>query len=148
MNDRQQIVRDHAGFSAAAIPGWLPLVLLPLVGFLVGYREPPWVLMWLVALAMFFGCKWLTWSQRPQPDTGFTRSMMFLFLWPGMDARAFCGSRHPGPVRFRSWVEAFAVTCLGVCLLWGVARWIPNPVLSGWVGLWGAVLLLHFGSFK
>src|SRR5271167_4278949 len=48
--------------SLAAARGWGPLILLP-VAVLIGTPPalPRWLLMWLLAFAIFAGCKWLTW---------------------------------------------------------------------------------------
>jgi len=49
----------------------------------------------------------------------------------------------------REWFAAVFKTGLGVLLLWGMARvtlCVP-PLLVGWVGMIGIVLLLHFGLF-
>ena len=38
-------------------------------------------------------------------------------------------------------------TLLGVVLLFGVARIAPQPLLAGWIGMIGIILILHFGLF-
>ena len=37
---------------------------------------------------------------------------------------------------------------LGAALLWWVARQVPYPLLSGWIGMVGIVLVLHFGILE
>src|SRR5947208_4892546 len=47
-------------------PRWLDWVLLgvlPLAALMVREQIPAWVFMWVMALAFFFGCKWLTWRR-------------------------------------------------------------------------------------
>ncbi|MGA7630945.1 MAG: MBOAT family protein [Terriglobales bacterium] len=49
-----------------------------------------------------------------------------------------------------TWLWAIFKTLLGVILLWVVARFVPEgePLLRGWVGMLGLILLLHFGTFQ
>jgi len=78
------------------------------------------------------------------------RSIGYVIAWPGMDAESFLDSNRrvqaPGG---REWAWAFCKTALGGVLLWVVARRVPVdwPLLQGWVGLIGMVLVAHFGSF-
>jgi D-alanyl-lipoteichoic acid acyltransferase DltB (MBOAT superfamily) len=68
-----------------------------------------------------------------------------------MDAEAFLDASRsvklPTPV---AWLSAVLETMLGALLLWVVARSIPQsyPLVRGWVGMLGIILLLHFGAFK
>jgi predicted DCC family thiol-disulfide oxidoreductase YuxK len=41
-------------------PGWLGLVLLPMLALPTRNRVAPWIFMWTMAGAIFLGCKWLT----------------------------------------------------------------------------------------
>jgi predicted DCC family thiol-disulfide oxidoreductase YuxK len=45
------------------IASWLPLMLLPPVVIALRGFFADWVFMWLLAFAVFFGCKWLTWHR-------------------------------------------------------------------------------------
>src|SRR5215472_17947091 len=72
--------------------GWAPLVLLPVTILVLRAKLLPWVFMWLLAAAIFAGCKWLTWWQAFECGrvTGnWKRSAAYLLLWPGMDAQEF-----------------------------------------------------------
>ena len=67
-----------------------------------------------------------------------------------MDAEAFLdGERRAVPPSFHEWIWAALKTAFGVGLLWVVARRIPESeeLVRGWVGLFGLIFLLHFGSF-
>jgi hypothetical protein len=67
-----------------------------------------------------------------------------------MDAEAFLDAgKHPDKPNAREWLWATLKTALGVTLLWVVARRIPeeHSLLRGWIGLFGLIFLLHFGSF-
>jgi alginate O-acetyltransferase complex protein AlgI len=49
--------------------------------------------MWLMAGAIFLGCKWLTfWRASVLVVPTISRVLAYFFLWPGMDARGFLGS--------------------------------------------------------
>ncbi len=47
----------------------------------------------------------------------------------------------------RSIVVATAKILLGAVLLLGLARFAPDPLLTGWIGMIGMILVLHFGIF-
>ena len=132
---------------------WLPLILLPIGVLIFRDRMPAWVLMWTLAFALFLGCKWLTW--RPElrrvcgPRT--ITSLGYLVGWVGMDAREFFATQGKTIRSVRAdRVGALVSIFFGGALLWGVVRWIPAtyPLLMGWVGMVGVILLLHFGSFE
>src|SRR5229473_198789 len=45
--------------------GWAPVIALPpAVLILAPVSWPPWVVMWTLAIAIYSGCKWLTWRGR------------------------------------------------------------------------------------
>jgi hypothetical protein len=48
------------------------------------------------------------------------------------------------------WLWAFFETILGAVLVWMVARYLPkrDPLILGWAGMIGLILLLHFGFFQ
>jgi len=132
--------------------GWLPLPVLPLSA--VAFRDvlPPWAFMWILAFAIYFSLKWLTWwMARSRVAHATWRSAAYLLAWPGMDAEAFLDAnrRVPPPLPTTS-LWAIIETILGAILLWVVARSVPQgePLLRGWLGMLGLILLLHFGSFQ
>jgi D-alanyl-lipoteichoic acid acyltransferase DltB (MBOAT superfamily) len=108
--------------------------------------------MWVLSFAIYLGLKWLTWwraqSRIAHPAW---RSVAYLLAWPGMDSDAFLDTRQrvlpPAP---SAWLWATVETTLGVMLLWVVARSISeqHPLLRGWIGMVGLILLLHFGTFQ
>ncbi len=137
-------------------PGWI--VLLLFLAVIVPMRDalPPWAFMWLLAGAIFFGCKWLTF-RRAKPRAGRIgplRALGYLFAWPGMDAARFLRAarvaHEDGGHNFT--IPAVGSACaratLGAVLLWGAARRVPEPLLAGWIGMLGLILLLHFGAFQ
>jgi len=132
--------------------GWLPLGVLPLAAISCRNRLPPWVFMWALSFAIFFSLKWLTWWRaRTQVSHPAWRSVAYLLAWPGMDADAFLDAKqHVSSPRFMTWLWATLETALGAVLMWIVPRSLPagEPLLRGWTGMLGLILLLHFGSFQ
>jgi alginate O-acetyltransferase complex protein AlgI len=111
---------------------------------------PPWLALWTVAGALFHGLKWTTWRQASR--AGLVRSrgrtVAWFLLWAGMDARAwFDEARRPERPRKAEAVAALAKTAVGAVVLWGLARGVSEsqPLLRGWVGLFGFAWFLLFG---
>ena len=152
--------------------GWVVVFGMAGGAFWVRDYLPAWAFMWALALAMFAGCKWVTWRKArwclhetsPPPRTrsgnfrfqisdfkfSISRSLSYLVGWVGMDAEAFLGGVEPRAMPARKeWWFAVLKACFGVALVWGGARLVPaNAALTqGWVGLVGLVFLLHFGLF-
>lgn len=132
--------------------GWLPLVLLPASAFASRNILRAWGFMWLLAVTIFAGLKWLTWWKvRKQIRHARWRSVAYLLAWPGMDPDSFLDSdRRPHKPAASAWLWAVVETGLGAILLWVVARVVPQNegLLRGWIGMLGLILLLHFGSFQ
>jgi membrane bound O-acyltransferase family protein len=114
---------------------------------------PRWVFMWTMAFALYGACKWWTyWRVREQfgpRDRG--RELGYLMAWPGMDASAFLSHSASTPEstsRFEWAIAGFKIL-VGLVLTWIVARWAwpDNPLLAGWIGMVGAISMLHFGIF-
>ncbi|HYG23274.1 MAG TPA: DUF393 domain-containing protein [Verrucomicrobiae bacterium] len=132
--------------------GWLPLLIAVAVLMLFGWKLPAWVFMWTLCAALFAGCKWLVFwrawlgSERP----GILQGAGFLLGWIGMDAHAFFDTNAivTAP-RFREWLIPLIRTMAGAVLVWGVAGLLSDtlPLLAGWIGMFGLILLLHFGLF-
>lgn len=138
--------------TADQVRGWLPISVLPLTTVAFRNLLPPWVFMWILSFAIYFSLKWMTfWKARSRIAHPAWRSVAYLLAWPGMDADAFLDARQRvSPPSFWSWFRATLQTILGAILLWVVAKTIPvgQPLLRGWVGMVGLILLLHFGSFQ
>jgi hypothetical protein len=131
--------------------GWLPLPLLVTLSLWLGRPFPPWLFMWAIAFAIYFSLKWFTWwRERSEVAHTAARSAAYLLAWPGMDAAAFLSSTRPPKPESVQWVWALSKTGLGALLLWECARRVPAtwPLLQGWIGLLGLILILHFGSFE
>jgi predicted DCC family thiol-disulfide oxidoreductase YuxK len=134
-------------------PAWTPLIAFPILALLVRDRVAPWVFMWLMAAAIFFGCKWLTFSRAREQivHVRVGRALAYLFLWPGMDGRKFLrtstGKMPMFPRTRANAAVAIAKILLGTVLLFGLARLAPHPFVTGWIGMIGMILALHFGMF-
>lgn len=111
---------------------------------------PPWVLMWVLAGALWAASKAGTvvasralWARSPAG-----RRWGYVFLWPGMNARGFLGAGGTPPAA-RDWGLAGLRAAAGlVLLLVAVPRLLGNhPLAAGWAGMVGVVLVLHFGLF-
>src|SRR6266567_3854149 len=154
---------------------WIPLIGFPPLALLARNHVAPWQFMWLMAGAIFLGCKWLTfWSARRQiVHVRVGRALAHFFLWPGMDAEKFLRrpacqvhktreqalvsgaaeelsgnvSDRAGRMPALPLPSAVEKTLLGVVLLFGVARFADQPLLTGWIGMIGIILTLHFGLF-
>ncbi|MBX3439065.1 MAG: membrane bound O-acyl transferase family-domain-containing protein [Planctomycetaceae bacterium] len=112
--------------------------------------QPAWAVMWLVAIAVFFGCKVLTW-QTAMTRLPVGRSAGYLCAWPGLDPRPFLDcvqERRSCPVP-SEWFLAAGKTLLGIVLLWVGVRHVPEewPLSAAWVGIVGLGFLLHLGTF-
>jgi len=156
-------------------PAWIPLIGFPPLALLARNHVAPWQFMWLMAGAIFLGCKWLTfWSARRQiVHVRVGRALAYLLLWPGLDAEKFlrrlacevhktreqavvsgASEELSGNVPDRAgrmpalpFLSAIGKTLLGVVLFFGVARFLDQALLAGWIGMIGIILTLHFGLF-
>ena len=132
--------------------GWLPLSVLPVAVVGCGNLLAPWEFMWALSFAIYFSLKWLTWWRaRSHTSHPMWRSVAYLFAWPGMDADRFLNAQQRVPAAATAqWLGAVFETSLGALLLWVVARSVPpgHLLISGWVGMVGLILVLHFGLFQ
>jgi len=130
--------------------GWAPLIVGTVLA--IGFTRPlpPWECMWVLAIVLFAGFKWWTWWRVICGGISATafRSIAYLFLWPGMDARRFLGAADGNmETPAKAWLWAATKTLGGAALIWGVARWAGNGLLAGWIGMVGMIFVLHFGIF-
>ena len=130
----------------------LPLLSLPIVVLALAPWLPRWAFMWAMAMAIYAGCKWLTYEQaRSRGVTaGTLRTAGYLLAWPGMDAFAFLRATDRVAERGRSeWIYAGLNIVVGAALIWLVARttYPAHPLVTGWLGMIGMILVLHFGTF-
>ena len=133
--------------------GWMPLVLLPTLVVTLRAKLLPWVFMWMLAAAIFAGCKWQTWwdtRATVKRARNWRRSAAYLLLWPGMEAQeSFEIGAEKRSIPTSEWIAGVWKTLAGIALIWIGARAVSSghPLLGGWAGMVGLVLFLHFGTF-
>lgn len=144
----------------------LPLVVFLTAFLLHGGVWPAWVVMWSLAFSIYASLKLLTWLDAGESaGHSWRRSLGYLLLWPGMDARAFFhGRRTVARPSLREWLFAALKLAAGCALIWGAvplaSAVFPSsgsapggfeggwqPLALGWLGMTGLVMTLHFGLF-
>jgi hypothetical protein len=130
-----------------------PLVVLTALAWSLRSSLAPWAFMWVLAFAIYGGCKWLTFADALQINRRAARWRVigYLFFWPGMDARQFLYERGPGGrPRRAEWLPALAVTTTGAFVIRPAVSLIhsPHAIIAAWTGMVGVVLVLHFGLFQ
>ena len=113
---------------------------------------PRWAQMWTLAIAVYVGCKWLTWQRLGAGTVPAWKQSAYLLAWPGMDAASFVDERRESSVcrcAVSEWLAATLKMLFGATVLFGLARLVPPQYeyVVGWVGMIGIVLILHFGAF-
>ena len=129
---------------------WLPIALLPAVVLLSCNRWPAWALMWALALSIFAGLKWLTLVSFPAAHrASIWRILGYVFLWPGLNADSFLSVNRKTTLSLQEYVWAAAKTAAGALILLIAAprALTSHPLAAGWLGMFGLVLILHFGIF-
>ena len=134
----------------AKLAAWLPLVVLPVAVVLFRFDWPSWIFMWTLAFSIYAGLKWLSFANSiAMSESTVRRSLGYVLLWPGMDAKSFlASSRHVERPRLHEWLLAVAKVLLGLILI-VVAVFFVNRhrMIAGWIGMTGIVFTLHFGLF-
>lgn len=148
------ISRHHSSNGQARLyRDGLLLIALPTITYLLVPPEwPRWTLMWMLALAVYVGCKWLTWSQAETKNIPIWQQAAYLAAWPGLDAVAFLRNAAASPTASPhrlEWCFAWSKFLVGIGLILVSARWslALDPYLVGWIGMVGIVFTLHFGLF-
>jgi len=109
--------------------------------------------MWLLAFAIYFTCKLLTLTTAKTKNVPRWRILAYLFAWPGMNANRFLTTSNDWQVSrpaFIEWLAATIKLIAGAAIFWTAQRSIAptRPLLLGWAGMTGTILMLHFGSFQ
>ena len=132
--------------------GVLPLIVLIAGALVIRSSLPPWAFMWMMAGALYAGCKWLSFRDARNDGVAAsrTRTIEYLLAWPGMDAGAFLSrTNFKGRPAGSEWIAAALKTAFGATLVWiGARAALPaHPVIAGWLGMTGLIFTLHFGTF-
>ena len=120
---------------------WIALAILPLAALCTKAFVPAWVFMWLMAVAIFFGCKWLTLGRATQRAGRVCpfRAAAYFFAWPGMDPARFLSPELAPRASRTAMMKNTALTAvrilLGSLLLFVIARHATEPLLAGWIGM-------------
>lgn len=129
---------------------WLPLAALPMTAVWIASDWPPWAFMWTIAVSVYAGCKWLSLGDglaalRPS----LSRILGYLFLWPGMDAKAFLApARQVDRPGAHEWLPAVGKVLLGAILIAAAVSLVDrDATAAAWIGMAGIVFVLHFGLF-
>lgn len=136
--------------ETAQFPAWFGFVgFAPLLLVLCLPVKPiPWMLMCLLAGALWLGFKLLTVWDEFRKDGWFNLGRLpAYFVWPGMNVHQFLRETCVPTIARLKWWWALGKIGFGATLIWVVARRAQNELLAGWVGLVGAVFVLHFGLF-
>jgi len=158
MNTLSQTLPRRAETDGGPVPflvDYGPIIAGPALAWAAAGLVPPWLAMWCLAFAVYFGLKWLVWrrtspalSHRTPP-----RFAAWFFLWPGMNPAPFFAPSPP-PVSQRAatpreWFVALAKTAAGLAMVGvlGPLALSHNTLAGGWIGMIGLILLLHSGSF-
>jgi alginate O-acetyltransferase complex protein AlgI len=129
---------------------WLPLVTATTLATVAAASLPDWARMWLIAISLYGGFKWLTWQRtRRRHSPTFLQSLAYLVLYPGMNAVRFLAGTKAERPSSGDWLRALRNVIAGAALVWLVAAWFTSwrPWTTAWIGMVGIVLVLHFGVF-
>jgi hypothetical protein len=142
----------HSGMTANPIVrhvvSALPLFAIPFIVWRLVPVHPAWIWMWLMALAIFAGCKWLTWCNAAGIGASVARQLGYFLTWPGMDAERFLPNRPDiKKPAHREWAMAWLKTALGAAIVFCAAQYAKLGTPACWFGIAGIVLFLHFGVF-
>src|SRR5262245_22833985 len=109
---------------------------------------PRWAFMWSAAVAIYACCKLLTWSRAATREIPLERHLAYLFAWPGLDAERFLRGHVSQTVRPHEWFAAAVRIAAGSLIFAVIGRTQWSDTATGWVGVIGLGLMLHFGVFQ
>jgi alginate O-acetyltransferase complex protein AlgI len=101
--------------------------------------------MWLLAGGMFALAKTAMLAQTAGLNGW--RGWAFMLAWPGMNPGVWVDPKGKNEKNL-PWHAGMASMTAGAFLIWGAARCWTHPLVAGWTGMIGMVLMLHFGLFR
>jgi alginate O-acetyltransferase complex protein AlgI len=128
---------------------WLLSITLLITACALRPLVAPWVAMWIIAVTIFASLKlWTWWPLRSQAATA--QSFAYLFACATLDAKRFFSTSKPSADETHEKIASIVYALVGATLVWGIARLISanHPLLIGWTGMIGLVLMLHFGLLQ
>lgn len=141
--------RLGAGLVPLIRTSWM--LLPPALVWLVGKdRHDRWLVMWAMAFAMYLGAKVVALLSRRTNWLDVLNVIGFVVATPGMDWDAFV-RRSARPLAWRRDALASLVCAMmGAGMFWGAPRLVPQSHSDwiAWLGMCGAVLMLHFGALR
>lgn len=106
-----------------------------------------WILMWLLAGAIFFSAKFFMMWEVGQP-AGW-RWWGYVAGWPGLDVKPWLRTKgDAAATESLRWFAGLPALGFGAALISGSARVTESAWLQTWVGMLGVILCLHFGVFR
>jgi alginate O-acetyltransferase complex protein AlgI len=109
--------------------------------------------MWLLAMAVWFGCKWAAWRAATRANAGARvgAAARFFFGWPGMNPKPFLHTSNMRRIFSRAGLPGtLSRIVIGTGLIAAACIAVDgplNPLLIGWTGMIGTMFALHFGLF-
>jgi hypothetical protein len=148
MDHRRNFVDPTRAFLA-----WLPIVGLPTAAALAVPADwPRWVLMWMLAFAVYLGGKWLAWQKASLGSANWRQGIAWWLAWPGMDPTRFM-SKEPLSAGQKpealEWFAAGSKIVLGVVMFVAAGRLLNMgwEVAGAWLGMVGFIVTVHCGVF-
>jgi alginate O-acetyltransferase complex protein AlgI len=143
---------DAKARSRVGLLDYTVAFLLPMFAGFTCWHKPPWVLMWVLALGLGYGLKWLTWRDAISCGAcpSARQALAWFVLWPGLNGRAFFASTPVKQPRLSEWSWAAASTVAGALLIRvAVPPLVPEQdTAAAWFGMLGIALFMHFGAIR
>ncbi|MDF1752749.1 MAG: MBOAT family protein [Verrucomicrobiales bacterium] len=123
--------------------GWIFTIVIVGIAAALGFvmKLAPWVHMWVIAFAMWFGFKVMSYRNAG----GFAEVDLYFFFWPGMDTTGFAYDNR-GLGKTIGLLTPTLFVLIGTGLLFAIPAFV-HPIAKGWTGVIAMICLLHFGSF-
>lgn len=110
---------------------------------------PAWIIMGINFVILFLLFKILVLVSCPKvlAEASTMRILAFLFIWPGMNAGEFLGSKKQMFIQNKEWLSAGLKLGIGLALIFWIFPMLYShiPMAAGWVGMVGLIFTLHFG---
>src|SRR5947207_3204175 len=114
------------------------------------FPYPAWVVMWAIALGLYAVGKGASLWVGDVGAVPMGRKVAYWLLFPGMNARGFCTAPARGKWSVDAGIRYVANAVVGAAVVWVITRHVPgtDPLVRGWVGMFGLIMMLHFGVLQ